>query len=46
MEILFSLLIGVSVTTFFVRRHVKALPPEKARVRPGYRKAGSSTKAA
>jgi hypothetical protein len=44
METLFSLLIGVSVTLFFVRRHVKTLPPEKADGGPARRKHGSGTK--
>jgi hypothetical protein len=34
METLFSILIGVSVTAFFVRRHLRTLPPEKPKARP------------
>jgi hypothetical protein len=43
METLFSLLIGVSVTLYFVRRQVKAQPPEKASARPAQRRPESST---
>ena len=40
METLFTLAIGLSVTVFFVRRHVKALPPERASAGHARRKAG------
>jgi hypothetical protein len=46
METVFSVLIGLSVTVFFVRRHVKAQPPEKATTRPARNKSASATKAA
>jgi hypothetical protein len=42
METLLSLLIAAFVTVFFVRRHVKALPPAKPGTRPAQRKQGNS----
>jgi hypothetical protein len=41
METLLSSVIAAAVTLFFVRRHVKALPPVKASARPARRKPGS-----
>ena len=38
METLLSFLIAAAVTIFFVRRHVKSLPPAKPVARPVQRK--------
>jgi hypothetical protein len=42
METLLSSVIAAAVTLFFVRRHVKAIPPAKAGARPVRRKPGSA----
>jgi hypothetical protein len=38
METLLSLAIAATVTLFFVRRHLKSLPPPKPAARPAQRK--------
>ena len=38
METLFSSAIALAVTLFFVRRHLKSLPPPKPAARPAPRK--------
>jgi hypothetical protein len=38
METLLSSAIAAAVTLFFVRRHVKSLPPAKPSARPAHRK--------
>jgi hypothetical protein len=41
METLLSSVIAAALTLFFVRRHVKALPPAKPSTRPARRKPGT-----
>ena len=42
METLLSSVIAATVTIYFVRRHVKALPPAKPNIRPHPPKPGGS----
>jgi len=43
METILSSLIGLAVTLFFLRRHVKTMPAPKASARPARRKTPPGT---